>query len=77
MNWGSTFGDAPKRGKNWMQKAVKKPGSFTAWCKRQGFSGVTSACIAKGKRSKNATTRKRANLAQTFRKTAKKRKRRK
>lgn len=60
--------------KNWIQKAVKKPGSFTSWCKRQGFSGVTSACIAKGKRSKNPTVRRRANLASTFRKMNRKKK---
>ena len=36
-------------------------------CKQQGFPGVTSACIAAGKKSKNPTTRRRANLAQTLR----------
>ena len=54
--------------KKWMQKAVKKKGSFTKWCKARGYKGVTSACIAEGKRSKNPTTRKRAILAETFRK---------
>ena len=54
--------------KKWMQSAVSKPGSFTRWCLAQGFSGVTGECIAKGKKSKNPTTRKRANLAATFRK---------
>ena len=54
--------------KKWMQGAVSKPGAFTRWCKSQGFSGATSECIAKGKKSKNPTTRKRANLAATFRK---------
>ena len=57
-----------KSKKRWMQSAVKKPGSFTAWCKAQGFGGVTAECIAKGKRSKNPTTRRRANLAATFKK---------
>ena len=57
-------------------KGLKK-GAFTAYCKRQGFSGVTSACIAKGKRSKNPLTRKRATLAETFRGFAKKRKKKK
>ena len=59
---------ARKRKKKWMQSAVKKPGSFRRWCKQQGFSGVTSSCIAKGKRSKNPTTHRRANLAATFKK---------
>lgn len=45
-----------------------KRGSFTAWCKRQGFSGVTSSCIAKGKRSKSASIRKKANFAANSRK---------
>jgi len=62
-----------KKKKNWIPKDLKK-GAFTAYCKRQGFKGVTKACIEKAKRSKNPTTRKRAILAETFRKMAKKRK---
>ena len=58
--------------KRWMQSAVKKKGSFTAYCKRQGYKGVTRACINKGKKSSNPTTRRRATLAQTFRKYRKK-----
>jgi len=34
--------------KKWIQKAIKNPGSFTAWCKRQGYKGVTVECIKKG-----------------------------
>ncbi len=64
-----------KSNKKWMQRAVKKPGAFTEWCKRRGYSGVTAQCIAEGKRSKNPTTRKRAVLAETFRKTSRKKKR--
>ena len=64
-----SFGANPKK---WIPKDLKK-GAFTAWCKSQGFGGVTAACIAKGKKSKNPTTRKRATLAQTFKKMAKKR----
>ena len=60
--------------KKWIQGAVKHPGAFTAWCKRQGYSGVTQACINKGKKSKNPTIRRRAVLAETFRKMAKRRK---
>jgi len=41
----------------------KNKGTFTAWCKRQGYGGVTEKCIQKGKRSKNPTTRKRATFA--------------
>lgn len=46
-------------------KTMKK-GAFRAWCKKQGHSKVTKECIAKGKRSKNPTTRRRATLAATF-----------
>ena len=61
--------------KKWMSGAVKKPGSFTSWCKSQGFGGVTEECISRGKSSKNTTTRRRATLAETFRKTARRKKR--
>ena len=58
--------------KKWIQGAVKKPGAFTAWCKQQGFGGVTQSCIDKGKQSNNVTIKRRANLAQTFRRMARK-----
>lgn len=45
-----------------------KVGSFTAWCKRNGFKGVTSECIAAGKRAKSAAIRKKANFAGNARK---------
>lgn len=54
----------------WIQKAIKKPGSFTSYCGGK----VTDSCIEKGKKSKNPTTRRRANLAGTFKKMAKKKK---
>jgi len=38
-------------------------GSFTSWCKRKGYGGVTSTCIAAGKRSKSASIRKKATFA--------------
>lgn len=47
----------------WIQGAVKKPGSFTAYCGGK----VTDACIEKGKHSDDPKTKKRAVLAQTFR----------
>ena len=65
---------AKKKSNKWMQNAVKRPGAFTEWCKRRGYGGVTAKCIQEGKRSKDPTTRRRAVLAETFRKTAKKRK---
>ena len=57
-----------KSKKDWIGKAVKKPGSFTSYCKKKGYKGVTEKCIKEGQKSKNPTTRKRANLAKTFRK---------
>jgi len=65
-----------KTGERWIQRAIKKPGAFTEWCRRRGYSGVTQACIEEGKRSKDPTTRRRAVLAETLRKISKKRKKR-
>ncbi len=62
--------------RKWIQQAIKNPGAFTEWCLRQGFSGATKECIEKGKRSSNPTTRRRAYLAETLKKLAKKRKKR-
>ena len=42
-------------------------GKFTAWAKGKGFSGVTSAAIAAGKKSKSSVTRKRAIFAENAR----------
>ena len=42
-------------------------GSFTAWCKRQGFGGVTSECISRGKASKDPAIRKKATFADNAR----------
>ena len=50
----------------WMQHAVHKKGVFTAYCKRNGFKGVTKECIEKGLKSKDPIIRKRANLAKIF-----------
>ena len=38
---------AKPRKKKWIQGAIKKPGSFTAYCKGKGYAGVTEECIAK------------------------------
>jgi hypothetical protein len=66
-----------KKSNKWMQKAVKHPGAFTEYCKRKGYDGVTQECIEEGKRSANPTIRKRATLAETFRKTSKGRRKKK
>jgi len=51
-----------------------KEGSFTAWCKSQGYGGVTRECIAAGLRSKSPAIRKKANFARNSRKWRKKEK---
>ena len=50
---------------------IKKPGSFTAFCKRKGYKSVSCACIKEGLKSKNPLTRKRANFARNFAKNCK------
>lgn len=56
----------------WIQEAIKKPGSFKKYAEK-GKMGMKEA-ISKGKKSKNPTTKRRANLAETLRKLGKKRK---
>lgn len=50
----------------------KKKGTFTKYCKNKGHKGVTSKCIAEGKKSKNKTTKKRAVFADNAKKWKKK-----
>ena len=47
---------------NWIQSAIKKPGSFKKYCGGK----VTQKCIQKGLKSKNPLTRKRAGLAKAL-----------
>jgi len=42
-------------------------GKFTQWCKRHGYNSVTLACIAAGRRSKDARVRRMANFAKNSR----------
>ncbi|MEM1672862.1 MAG: hypothetical protein QXT86_12510 [Archaeoglobaceae archaeon] len=63
------------RKRNWIQEAIKNPGSFTAYCKRKGHKGVTEECIRQGLKSSNPTVRRRARLAKTLRKLRRRRKR--
>jgi len=46
----------------------KNRGSFTAWCNKKGYNGVTSKCISEGKKSDLAKIRKKATFAQNARK---------
>jgi len=65
--------------KKWMGKARKSMqkrgtvGSFTRWCKAQGFSGVTAECIRKGLNSRSKAIRKKAGFAKAAKSVAKKR----
>ena len=43
-------------------------GKFTEYCKSKGYNGVTSECIAEGKKSALARIRKRATFAANARK---------
>ena len=56
---------AKKKGNGkWMQKAAKSmkrrgtEGSFTAWCKKNGYGGVTAQCIAAGLKKGGAIAKK-------------------
>ena len=57
-------------GKISLNKAHK--GEFTAWCKANGFSGVTAEAIAAGKKAPSAHVREMANFADNARKWEKK-----
>ena len=59
---------AKRKGKLKINIKPSMQGSFTAWCKRQGFGGVTSECITKGLASKDPRIRKKANFARNARK---------
>lgn len=71
---------AKKRKKKWIKKAaasMKKRGtvgSFTAYCRRSGFAGVTAECITKGLASKDPKIRKKAAFAKASRTIARRKK---
>jgi len=58
--------------KNWIKGAIQKPGSLRATAKREGLikgnQKLSSTDLNKLANSKNPTTRKRADLAKTFKK---------
>jgi hypothetical protein len=43
-------------------------GKFTAWCKRNGYKGVTAGCIKKALASRSPSVKKMANFARNSRK---------
>lgn len=60
--------------KKWIQKAIKKPGALRKALKVKKGEDIPMKKLKKAEKSKNPTMRKRANLAVTLRKMAKKRK---
>ena len=61
---------AKKKRKKKLKIKIKKSsqGSFTAYCKRKGYSKVTTACISQGLKSSSSSIRKKANFARNARK---------
>lgn len=70
-----------RKKKNWVQKAIKNPGAFHAWCLAHGHKKVTKTCIQQAKRiakkTGNTTLMRRAVLAETLLKLQKKRRKKK
>lgn len=58
---------AAKKRKSKIKIKEKNKGKFTEWCKRNGYGGVTKACIAAGLKSDNPDVRKMANFARNAR----------
>ena len=54
------------KNKNWIQKAIKKPGSLRKAAGVKKGQKISKTELNKLAKSKNPTTRKRANLAKTL-----------
>jgi len=54
------------KNKNWIQKAIKKPGSLRKAAGVKKGQKINKTELNKLAKSKNPTTRKRANLAKTL-----------
>jgi hypothetical protein len=66
---------AAKKDKKWIQKAIKRPGAFTAKAKKAGKSVAgMAAAVTKNPEKYSSTTVRQANLAKTLKKISKKRK---
>lgn len=66
---------AAKKDKKWIQKAIKRPGAFTAKAKKANKSVAgMAAAVTKNPEKYSPTTVRQANLAKTLRKISKKRK---
>jgi len=58
---------ARTKNKNWIQKAIKKPGSLRKTAGVKKGQKISSKELNKLAKSKNSTTQRRANLAKTLR----------
>lgn len=56
----------------WIQKAISKPGALRKTLKVKKGEKIPESKLEKAEHSKNPTTRKRANLAETLKKLHKK-----
>jgi len=52
--------------KKWISEAIKKPGSLRKSLHMKGDEPIPESKLKKAEHSKNPTTRKRANLAETL-----------
>jgi hypothetical protein len=59
-------------GKNWIKGAVRKPGALRASLHVKKGEKIPESKLKKAEHSKDPTTRKRAVLAETFKKMRKK-----
>ena len=55
-----------RKNKNWIQSAIKNPGSLRRTAGVKKWQKISSRELSKLSKSKNPTTRKRANLAKTL-----------
>lgn len=61
---------AKKKQKSGINLNPEHAGDFRTWCLRQGYGGVTTACIQEGLRSEDPHVRQMANFARNARKWA-------
>ena len=60
--------------KNWIKGAVKKPGAFGAWAKRDGEKGVNKKAINRGLHARTSHVRHMAQFAKNMQALAARRK---
>jgi len=63
---------AKEKGGNWIQDAIKKPGSLRKTLHEKKGENIPESKLKKAEKSKNPKTAKRAHLAETLKKMHKK-----